>query len=425
MIEPAIRVENVAKSFRLTEARGSLGALWAKGLRKALTRRDRSSAFTAVDGVNFELAAGESLGIIGPNGAGKSTVLRMLAGILRPTRGRISVRGRLTALIEVGAGFHPDLTGRENVFLHGAILGMSRAEIRRKLDAIVDFAAIGRFLDVPVKRYSSGMYARLGFSIAAHVDPDVLLVDEVLSVGDALFRLRCLERMGELLRGGTALIFVTHNLDQMLAVCSRAIVLDSGRVAFDGEARKAVREYVTAITRSHAVRATDLDPSTTIDTTSLNEIEVAVQDATGRAVEAVQPDRPLCVQVRVRSPIRWNRLVVELNLRAATGERIASFNTGRDEVPVSLRPGENTLTVELPFMPIGAGHYFWNVRIWDAERGVALADTPLKFPMYVEETVGATGLLALAHRWSFAPLRDDEHAVPPPTDRKHEDLLLC
>jgi ABC-type polysaccharide/polyol phosphate transport system ATPase subunit len=432
MNEPAIRVKNVAKSFRLSETRGSLGALWTEGLRKTwMRRRDRSSGFTAVDGVTFDVASGESLGIIGPNGAGKSTVLRMLAGILRPTRGLISVRGRLTALIEVGAGFHPDLTGRENVFLHGAILGMSRAEIRRKLDAIVDFAGIGRFLDVPVKRYSSGMYARLGFSIAAHVDPDVLLVDEVLSVGDALFRLRCLERMRELLRGGTALIFVTHNLEQVQAVCTRALVLDAGRVAFDGEARKAVRDYVTAISHSQVARATDLEPCATMDSIPMEEIEVDVQDTTGRAVETVQPDRPLRVQVRVRSPIGWNRLVVELNLRAATGERIASFNTGRDGVPVSFRSGENRLTVELPFMPVGAGHYFWNVRIWDAERGVALVDTPLKFPLYVEQTVGTTGLLALPHRWSFTEPRGDEHAATPatdpsePMDREHEDLLLC
>jgi len=260
MDRPAVRFSHVAKRFRLGETHDTLRDLFACGVRRLLGRGtgDGRSTFWALDDVDFEVARGEAVGIIGPNGAGKSTVLKLLAGILRPDRGAVSVDGRLAALIEVGAGFHGDLTGRENLFLNGAILGMTRDEVRRKLDAIVSFAGIERFLDMPVKRYSSGMYARLGFSIAAHVEPEVLLVDEVLSVGDAVFRLRCLERMRRLVHGGTTLVFVTHDLDQMQSICGRAIVLEQGRVAHEGPARDAVGHYMTAMSRAFADRPADL-----------------------------------------------------------------------------------------------------------------------------------------------------------------------
>ena len=204
MGDVAVRFANVSKRFILGQSHDSLYDLIVAGVGRVLGRRRRGgddSTFLSLSDVSFELERGDAIGIIGPNGAGKSTVLKLLAGILRPDGGTITVNGRLSALIEVGAGFHGDLTGRENIFLNGAIMGMNRREIRTKLDAIVAFAGIERFLDMPVKRYSSGMYARLGFSIASHVDPDVLLVDEVLSVGDAVFRLRCIERMQALARG--------------------------------------------------------------------------------------------------------------------------------------------------------------------------------------------------------------------------------
>ena len=193
--------------------------------------------------MSFEVNAGEALGIIGPNGAGKSTILKLLTRILKPTGGHCEVRGRVGALIEVAAGFHPDLTGRENVFLQGAIMGMKRAEIARKFDEIVEFAGVGEFIDTPVKRYSSGMNARLGFAIAAHLDPDVLLIDEVLSVGDAAFQDRCVERMRELIERGIPLVFISHNLPAVLDLCTRAIVIDHGTVRFDGSPAAAIQEY--------------------------------------------------------------------------------------------------------------------------------------------------------------------------------------
>ena len=201
----------------------------------------------AVNGVSFQLKPGESLGIIGPNGAGKTTTLKLLSGVTKPTSGLINVNGRFSALIELGAGFHPDLTGRENVYLNGTILGMSRAEITERFDDILDFAGIGEFIDTPVKRYSSGMYARLGFSIAAHVDPDVLLVDEVLAVGDFAFRAKCYKRMDDLRAKGTSLIFVTHDMDAVRRVCDRGMVMYSGKSVFEGTSAEAVVAYSDVI----------------------------------------------------------------------------------------------------------------------------------------------------------------------------------
>src|SRR5262249_22137041 len=195
---------------------------------------DSAESFWALRGVSFSVADGEVVGVVGRNGAGKSTLLKLLSRITAPTEGRIRLRGRVASLLEVGTGFHPELTGRENVFLNGAILGMTRAEITRKFDEIVAFAEVERFLDTPVKRYSSGMYVRLAFAVAAHLDPEILLVDEVLAVGDAAFQRKCLGRMSDVARGGRTVLFVSHNLGAVRSLCSRSLYLRSGSLAMDG-----------------------------------------------------------------------------------------------------------------------------------------------------------------------------------------------
>jgi len=239
--------DNVSKKFRRGERHDSLRDLVPALLRGALRRRSadvlESDEFWALRDVSFEVQPGEALGIIGSNGAGKSTTLKVLNRILKPTRGHASVRGRVGALIEVAAGFHPDLTGRENVFLQGAIMGMSRADIAARFDQIVEFAEIPEFIDTPVKRYSSGMNARLGFSIAAHLQPDVLIIDEVLSVGDMRFQEKCVRRMEEFLRQGTAIAFVSHNLSAVRQLCSRALMLKRGAIAAFGPAEEVIADY--------------------------------------------------------------------------------------------------------------------------------------------------------------------------------------
>jgi ABC-type polysaccharide/polyol phosphate transport system ATPase subunit len=403
MDRPVVTFSHVSKRFRLGETHDTLRDLLAHGVRRLLGRTNPEglSSFLALDNVNFAVTRGEAVGIIGPNGAGKSTVLKLLAGILRPDHGEVLVDGHLAALIEVGAGFHGDLTGRENVFLNGAILGMARKEVRQKLDAIVSFAGIERFLDMPVKRYSSGMYARLGFSIAAHVEPEVLLVDEVLSVGDAVFRLRCLERMRKLVQDGTTLVFVTHDLDQMQSICRRTIVLELGQVAYEGLTRDAVGQYMSAMSRAFANRPSDLCVDSNDRRESVELLNLRWLDDGNEEIIWLQPRQEARAELSLRllRPIR--SIVVELNMRAAAEEPLLSFNSGRDGRMIGGEAGVYRLTLTLPGIPLSGGQYFWNARIWDADNGATLLDTPYRFPMVVNDGGKATGRLCLDHHWAL------------------------
>ena len=238
MSDVALRMEHVYKKFRKGEVYNSLRdllpALTGRMFRQQELLESDKREFWALQDLSFEVKRGEAFGIIGPNGAGKSTALKVLSRIMKPTKGRIVINGRLSALIEVTAGFHPDLTGRENIFLHGTILGMTKREIESKLDQIIAFSGIEEFIDTPVKRYSSGMFARLGFSVAAHVDPEVLIVDEVLSVGDYLFQQKCVERMKEVIRKGATVLFVSHNLKNVAEFCHRCLLLEKGSSVMAG-----------------------------------------------------------------------------------------------------------------------------------------------------------------------------------------------
>lgn len=238
-----LAVNKVSKRYRIAHEQAAGGGGLAGRLRQMFGGGARQEEFWAVREASFQVHSGESVGIIGHNGAGKSTILKMLSGITTPTDGQIQVRGRLTALLEVGSGFHPELTGRENIFLSGSILGMRRREIHSKLDGIIDFAGVRDFIDVPVKRYSSGMYVRLGFSIAAHLHPDVLLLDEVLAVGDMAFQQKCQQRILELRDQGMTVVFISHDLQAVERVCTRTLVFDHGRIVFDGNTKDAITHY--------------------------------------------------------------------------------------------------------------------------------------------------------------------------------------
>jgi lipopolysaccharide transport system ATP-binding protein len=252
MSETVIEVENLWKKFRRGERYDSLRDLIPAAARRLVGRGPRTGEledreFWALRDISFKVRRGEALGIVGPNGSGKSTMLKLLSGILRPNRGSLKVRGRLSALIETGAGFHPDLTGRENVFLNGAILGMTKAELQRKFDEIVAFSGLEQFIDTPVKRYSSGMYARLGFAVAAHVEPEILLVDEVLAVGDAAFQRRCLAKMGETARDGRTVLFVSHNMGAVQELCQRCVLLSYGELKLEGDPKVVVTSYMKEV----------------------------------------------------------------------------------------------------------------------------------------------------------------------------------
>lgn len=256
MSEIALRAEHLGKKYRLGAAAQPYRTL-RESLMDALSRPLRSvrrrggpgegPEFWAVRDVAFDVGRGEVLGIIGRNGAGKSTLLKLLSRITEPTEGCIGINGRVASMLEVGTGFHPELTGRENVFLNGAILGMSRADLRRRFDEIVAFAEVERFIDTPVKRYSSGMYLRLAFAVAAHLEPEILIVDEVLAVGDAAFQEKCLGRMGDVAHEGRTILFVSHDMGAIGTLCSRALVLENGSVAYQGGADEAISHYASLV----------------------------------------------------------------------------------------------------------------------------------------------------------------------------------
>src|SRR6476659_3749325 len=246
---PDLIFDHVSKRYRIrheVEAHATRHPL----IRKWMSLWTRPEDFWAVRDVSFAVERGEAVGIIGHNGAGKSTILKLLSNITTPTSGEITINGRLAALIEVGSGFHPELSGRENIYLNGSILGMSRSEITKKLDSIIDFADVRQFIDTPVKRFSSGMYVRLGFSIAAHLQPDILLLDEVLAVGDAAFQAKCLDRITELKEAGTTIVFISHDLRAVERLCQRVLLLKRGQIVMSGSAKDVVAAYQSDATLS-------------------------------------------------------------------------------------------------------------------------------------------------------------------------------
>jgi ABC-type polysaccharide/polyol phosphate transport system ATPase subunit len=305
--DPAVTFDQVWKKFRRGERHDTLRDLVPAAVARLLGRsRDgelKAQEFWATRDVSFEVHPGDALGIIGPNGAGKSTILKILTRILRPDRGQCRARGRVGALIEVAAGFHPDLTGRENIWLQGAIMGMRRAEIARRMDAIIEFAGVRDHVDTPVKRYSSGLHARLGFSIAAHLDPDVLVIDEVLAVGDLACQERCLERMQEFRRKGTAIIFVSHNLGAVAELCNKVLVLAEGGTQIIAPPAEAIACYSTTYRRASA--AADSYGTGTLDVVdhsgaSVTSVEAGASMTARAVVHLTHAEAPLSSTLRVR-----------------------------------------------------------------------------------------------------------------------------
>ena len=307
MSDTPLQVQHVFKKFRRGEMYDSLRdlipALTGRVFRGRSTEELENREFWALKDVSFDVARGEAFGIIGDNGAGKSTMLKLLTGIMRPTSGRIETRGRLSALIEVTAGFHPDLTGRENVYLNGAILGMKRQEIRQRFDQIVAFSGLEEFIDTPVKRYSSGMFARLGFSVAAHVDPDVLLVDEVLSVGDYSFQRKCIEHMTQVIENGTTVVFISHNLRAVGNMCKRSLLLQRGAVGMLGPTSDVLKKYLSGGQERRA-----LQPDRELEITN-----VVLRNSTGPTVQVTSGER-LWITVEARALRRHDDISVVVQI---------------------------------------------------------------------------------------------------------------
>lgn len=378
----AIEVRDVWKRFHKGGAGGLLAETVARNLRRLMARRAKAcggsaakrgdDSFWALQEIDLEVRRGEAVGIIGPNGAGKSTLLKILSRVLRADRGCVRVHGRLSGLIEVGAGFHGDLTGRENIFVNGAILGMSRREIRAKFDRIVEFAGIGDFLDMPVKRYSSGMYVRLGFSIAAHMEPDVLLVDEVLSVGDVAFKAKCMNAMRNFLRQGASILFVSHNLAAVKRFCDRVVLLDQGVVRLTGTADEAIAEYSKLVSELELSHPAGMENShiggrmRQVGPASITAVRIL--DERGRASQSFVSGRPVRLEIDYavdpdHGPLDNPNFMISVHMFGAG--LFYQFESRRDGFEMGLCSGTGTVAVELPRLALGEGVY---------QFGVALAD---------------------------------------------------
>jgi ABC-2 type transport system ATP-binding protein len=350
--EAVIRAVDISKRFRIDQD---------KSLKERLVLRSASRAkveeFWALRNVSFELEAGRTLGLIGHNGSGKSTLLKMIGGILTPTTGYVEKRGRIAALLELGAGFHPDLTGRENVYLNASILGLTTKQTDRYFDAIVDFSGIEQFIETQVKFYSSGMYVRLAFAVAVHVDPEILLVDEVLAVGDEPFQRKCLERIKSFQREGRTIVFVTHGLDMTRELCDRVILLDHGRVVVDGEPVEAVRAF-------RAANADESEPPASHGTLELEITDVKVLNPAGEPHRQFVPGDDVVIEIEVTSHQPVPEWVCGIELRNHVDALIYGTNTellGR-QLP-ALVGGTQRLRLTLPAIPMTEGQYAITVAV--------------------------------------------------------------
>jgi len=370
--DTAIRVAGVTKLYRRYGRRHTVGTL-KSALLSGVGRRALSadSAVQALTDVSFDVAAGETVGIIGPNGSGKSTLLKLLAGIVRPTQGDVTVRGRLAALLELGAGFHPEISGRGNIEISGLLLGLTRRQIAQRFDAIVAFAGIEGFLDAPLKTYSSGMAVRLGFAIAAHSDPDVLLVDEVLAVGDEIFAHRCLEKFGEFERAGKTILVVSHDLQLVTGRCRRALWLEQGRLVADGPSAETVARYRGRVAEEESRQRFESQSQITnrksqmapagqaprIGSGAAIVAAVRVLDGAGKPAAAIRSGEPARLEMEVTAANPLSDIVFGFAIATISGDVVFGANTETDGVPARGLDGDARIILEIPSLALAPGAY--------------------------------------------------------------------
>jgi lipopolysaccharide transport system ATP-binding protein len=393
-MRPLIEVERIGKRFR-TWRRASVHntlrdtiASTAAGLLRSSRRANGNGAshsFWALREVSFRVQPGEALGIIGPNGAGKSTLLKILAQITEPTEGVGRVRGRVGSLLEVGTGFHSELTGRENIFLSGAILGMNRADIVRKFDEIVDFAEVDQFVDTPVKHYSSGMYLRLAFAVVAHLDPDILIVDEVLAVGDERFQRKCIAKMEEVCRhSGRTVLFVSHNLAAVQGLCERAVLLEHGRLLQDGLAPEVIAEYLRSLGSSSSVAGQSVDVSALSRRGTGTARFAAVEYGSDEPLIAFQPysDGPLNFRLRLFAERRICVAGLAVTIHDPTGTILVNANAYELGWRMELEAGDNLIVLKIRALHLKPGSY--TVGLWlEEEDGPVLDHITRAFTLQV------------------------------------------
>jgi homopolymeric O-antigen transport system ATP-binding protein len=354
-----LRFDRVSKKYRI---RQELDVVASAGrLARMRNFRTRKGDFWALKDMSFQVSRGETLGIIGPNGAGKSTILKLLSKITTPTSGEIAINGQLSALIEVGSGFHPELSGRENVYLSGSILGMRRREITDKLSSIIEFSGVRQFIDVPVKRYSSGMYVRLGFSIAAHLQPDILLLDEVLAVGDAEFQSKCLHRISELKSTGTTIVFISHDLNAVEFLCDRALLLDHGEIVADGLPRDVIRRY------AQETNGAPLTPSASGDVADSHSVVrvtgLTFHEYEGQEISEARTSFPLLTRVEFLVNQPACDVSFEVYFYSQDGKLHCQYSTSLDDDQIDLKQGKGAIEFLCDELGLQPGLYYADVSV--------------------------------------------------------------
>jgi ABC-type polysaccharide/polyol phosphate transport system ATPase subunit len=370
----------------------------ARNLVGLLSRADqlRDGEFWAVNDISFEVKRGETLGLIGPNGSGKSTLLKMLNGIFMPDRGRVEMRGRVGALIEVGAGFHPMLTGRENIYLNSSMLGMTKKEIDKKFDEIVDFADIGDFIDSPVKHYSTGMFVRLGFAVAIHTDPDILLIDEVLSVGDINYRMRCIDKIKEFQRKGKAIIFVSHDMSTVKKICQNSIWMHDGQTMKIGESGQTVDMFLDYMRRMNI----DLDSQSIIRSDTLDIIDVCSEDIDKKRRHDFNFGESVFIRIKYNMHARINGLIFGIALFTGDNICISALHTGFDGIILDPQVGTNEILLEYPAINLLSGTYYFDIGFFEDKAIIPFAYSPRVLKIHVTSLFpGTEGLLIMEHKW--------------------------
>jgi len=343
-----LKFNQVSKKYNI-RANGDTPKRWYG---RGFLGRNKPGQMWALRNVSFQVNEGEALGIVGHNGAGKTTILKVLSGITAPTAGEITIRGRLVALVEVSSGFHPELTGLENIYLHGAMLGMRRSEIRRKLDSIIEFSGVGRYIEVPVKRYSSGMFVRLGFSIAAHLDPDILLLDEVLAVGDAAFQAKCLERIAELRKDGRTMVFISHDLAAVYRLCDRALLLSHGSILSDGPPRQVIDEYQQMTFADQGMSEGEDKNNAAIPARC-----TGISFSAPESPEGIRTGYPLVARLAYKASKCIPDAVFRVSIYWPSGYLCAQLTTESLSGGFQLEPGTGVIEFQCPTLPVVPGLY--------------------------------------------------------------------
>ncbi len=402
MSSAIIQVSNLGKCYTISGAQSGYKTiretlsdavkkpfeLAARSLRQGQTGRSNPDhVIWAVRNVTFEVEPGEVIGVIGRNGAGKSTLLKMLSRITEPTEGSIDLYGRVGSLLEVGTGFHPELSGRENIYLNGAVLGMHRNEIDRKLDEIIEFAEIGQFIDTPVKRYSSGMYLRLAFSVAAHLEPDILLVDEVLAVGDIVFQQKCLNHMRDLTRQGMTILLVSHNLAAIQSSCRRTLLMKDGSLYADGNTLDVIETYRQSVQKDGEDFGLDETGSRSADQ-PVSILGFRMYGEEGKPTREIRFGEPVRVEIDLEAGERIERPMINFGIRRGDGTVVCNFNNWYDNFEIEAIEGRCRLTGWLPPLRLVPDFYEIHVLVWPWGGGHLQGDMTRQSP-YAWKTFGS------------------------------------